>query len=275
MPYLDPNIKNFIQSVDSRVDKQMYKAERGQIRYHSDGYPRELSVHHIIPIKISSHLVVYHASRDGWNINSFEQNGLPLPANIKDSHLFNLPCHTRGGYRDHPKYTEQVAQILDEIEKEGNQNTWSDRRYRDELEKAIAKIIMAIGLMKGGQYLDEIELSSSSGCYIATATLTTGGSDAQLNILRAWRDRVMTATRFGRNLEAFYDKTGPTVASHVKHNQLLANSFLYPFVKPAIWLVEMRSQYPTFAILFDLAIYAVFLTGLAYGSIVYLLHPKQ
>jgi hypothetical protein len=253
----------------------MYKKERGQLRYHSNGYPKELSVHHIIPISRSSHIAVYHASRGGWRINDFEHNGLPLPANIKDSHLFNLPCHLRSGYRDHPKYTEQVARILDEIEKEGNNNNWSDRRYRDELEKTISKIILAIASMKGGQYLDDIELSSSSGCYIATATLTTGGSEAQLNILRAWRDRVMSATSFGRNLEAFYDKTGPTVAKHVKHNQLLANSFLYPFVKPAIWLVEMRSQYPLFAMFFDLAIYTVFLTGLIYGTIIYLLHPKQ
>lgn len=275
MPYLDPNIRNFIQAVDSRLDKQMYKTERGQLRYHSDGYPRELSVHHIIPISRSSHLVVYHASRAGWRINDFEHNGLPLPANIQDSYLFNLPCHLRSGYRDHPKYTEQVAQILDVIEKEGNQNTWSDRRFRDELEKAIAKIILAIGSMKGGQYLDDIEISSSSGCYIATATLTTGGSEAQLNILRAWRDRVISATSFGRNLEAFYDKTGPIVASYVKQNQLLANTFLYPFVKPAIWLVEKRSQYPTYAILLDLAIYGVFLSGLAYGTIIYLLHPKK
>ena len=273
MAYLDRNIKEFIQAIESRMDKAEYKQKRGDIRRHSDGYPRELEVHHVIPLKISSHWVVLKAKQAGWKVNDFEHNGIPLPANMADSRLFNLPCH-RCGY-DHSNYTEAVAKLLDDLETQGKKDDWSDRRVRDELEKVLAQIIVTILKMKGGQYLDEIEFPSSGGCYIATATLTTGGSEAQLNILRAWRDRVMSATSFGRNLEAFYDKTGPTVASHFKHNKILANSFLYPFVKPAIWLIEKRSYYPVFAIFSDLAIYAVFLTGLVYGTMVYLLHPKQ
>jgi|GEM_PF-1256092 len=273
MAIVDRNIKDFIEAIESRVDKVEYKKTRGEIRRNSDGCPREMEIHHVIPIKIASHWVVLKAKQAGWKINDFEHNGIPLPANMTDSRLYNLPCHRRG--YDHSRYTEAVAKLLDDLETEGKKNDWNDRRVRNELEKVLAKIILTITGMKGGQYLDEISFSSSGGCYIATATLTGGGSEAQLNVLREWRDRVMAVTIFGRGLEAFYDKTGPTVANHVKHNPTLANSFLYPFVKPAIWLIEMRSHYPALALFFDLAIYTVFLTGLVYGTAVYLFHPKS
>lgn len=272
MAYLDRNLKNFIEAVDARMDKAEYKKKRGELRRNSFGFPREFQLHHIIPMKISSHWVVYQASRAGWKINDDRYNGLPLPANIEDSALFDIPCHCRYNNRDHRDYTEKVARLLDEMETQGK-NKWSDRRVCDELEKLVVKIIDAIREMRGGQYIDDINFSTSGGsCYIATATLTGGGSESQLNVLRAWRDRVMTATSFGKSLEAFYDQTSPVVANRVKQNSILANSFLYPFVKPAVWLVEQRSQHPRFAIFYDLAIYAVFLTGLAYGTLVYIFY---
>lgn len=111
--------------------------------------------------------------------------------------------------------------------------------------------------------------SSSSGCYIATATLTCGGNDAQLNTLRQWRDEVMQATEIGRQLEKYYDKTGPVVARKVADNPTLAKTFLYPFVKPAVWLAQRRQAHSKIRHLYDVAIYLVFLTGLVYGSLVY------
>lgn len=111
--------------------------------------------------------------------------------------------------------------------------------------------------------------SSSGGCYIATATLTGGGTETQLNWLRSWRDQVLTKTSLGRRLEGYYDWTGPTVAEWVANNQLLASTFLYPFVKPAVWLAQRRAMSGAFKPVLDLSIYLIFLLGLAYGSLVY------
>lgn len=110
------------------------------------------------------------------------------------------------------------------------------------------------------------------GCYIATATLQKGGSEAQLNLLRRWRDDILNATALGRKLEAFYDLTGPVVASHVPHNPLLASSFLYPFVKPAVWLAQKREMHPDFRFVANTLIFIIFLAGLVYGSLVYLFY---
>lgn len=111
---------------------------------------------------------------------------------------------------------------------------------------------------------------SSSGCYIATATLKGGGSDAQLNFLRQWRDDVLNSTKLGRKMEQFYDMTGPTVAARVRGNFILANTFLYPFVKPAVWLAQQRRETFWIRPAYDLLIFAIFLCGLVYGSAVYL-----
>jgi len=266
MAKIDYRLREFIQAVDARIEKASYKANRARLRRDYYGTPDGFEVHHIIPLAISSHWVVYHASRDGWRINEPSQNAICLPMNMKDSEEYSLPCH-RNGY-NHRYYTEAAAKLLDEIENQAK-DKYSDRVVREMLEDTTIKIIDTIEEMGGGKYIDSISFSSSS-CYIATATLTSGGSESQLNILRAWRDEVLTATTFGRNLEAFYDRTGPTVARQVKLNPILANSFLYPFVKPAIWLVEMRSHHLVLAPLFDLGIYAIFLLGLIYGAIVYL-----
>ncbi len=108
-----------------------------------------------------------------------------------------------------------------------------------------------------------------SGCYIATATLTGGGSPLYLEALRTWRDKVMHATSWGRALERFYDRTGPVVAVQVQRNKALAASFLYPFVKPAAWMAQRRFR-SRWGVLYDILIYIVFLTGLAYGTLIYL-----
>lgn len=273
MSNIDPNLKDFLMALNAQFDKSEYKKKRGDLRRNSAGFPREFELHHIIPITISQHWVVNHADKAGWKVNDDNHNGIPLPNNLENSKLFGAPMHRRGA--DHPKYTKEVAELLDEIEIRGRKEGWNDRRVRNELEVLVIKVILTIREMKEGQYIDDITFSSPSTCYIATATLTGGGSEAQLNILRAWRDRVLSATSFGRSLEAFYDRTGPQVARHVKYNEILANSFLYPFVKPAIWLVEKRSKHLSFAAFFDLAIYVVFLTGLVYGTVVYLIHPNR
>jgi hypothetical protein len=117
--------------------------------------------------------------------------------------------------------------------------------------------------------------SSSDGCYIATATLVSGGSENQLDILRQWRDEVMRVTQIGRSLEAFYHRTGPTVAHRVKGNSALAASFLYPFVRPSVWLAQRRAKSRVFKSVYDVTLYAVFLSGLAYGTVVYLVCHKS
>jgi hypothetical protein len=156
MAYTDRNILDFIKALDARMDKAEYKNVRGELRRNSYGCPKEMEIHHVIPISISSHWAVYQASRAGWKINDFEHNGIPLPANIADSKLFNLPCHRNGW--DHARYTQKVARLLDDLEKYGKRDGWNDRRVRDELEKVLAKVIFTIARMKGGQYIDDISL---------------------------------------------------------------------------------------------------------------------
>jgi hypothetical protein len=109
-----------------------------------------------------------------------------------------------------------------------------------------------------------------SRCYIATATIVGGSSEVQLAWLRSWRDDVMRSTRIGCSLEAFYDMTGPLVAAEVMAHPILAASFLHPLVRPATWLASRRRR-NRIRVLFDALIYALFLVGLAYGSIIYLL----
>jgi len=114
-----------------------------------------------------------------------------------------------------------------------------------------------------------IREQKKGGCYIASATLKCGGDDSQLFTLRKWRNEVMRATKLGRNLEILYDKTGPVVANRVADNTVLAKTFLYPFVKPSIWLTERRIHYPQWTWFFNLLIYGIFLTGLMYGLVIY------
>jgi hypothetical protein len=92
-----------------------------------------------------------------------------------------------------------------------------------------------------------------------------------LNVLRGWRNEVMRATQIGRSLEAFYHRTGPTVANKVKGNSALAASFFFPFVRPSVWLVQRRAKSRRLKSIYDVLVYAVFLVGLAYGTVVYLL----
>jgi hypothetical protein len=271
MANLDRELREFIEAIDARIDKQIHVKERKSIRRGNNGFPASFEVHHIIPLKIASHYLVYHAAKAGWQINNPKHNSLPLPKNSQESKVYGTPYHRRGA--DHPRYTKSVAQLLDALEKQAKDGQWSDYRIRNELEKVVCKVIQQLRAMNGGECIDDIKFSSG-GCYIATATLTGGGSEADLNLLRAWRDDVLSTTSIGHQLEAFYDMMGPTVASRIRGHRLLACSFLYPFVKPSIWLVRQRLKCKPLIPLFDLLIYSIFLLGLGYGSLLYTIFSR-
>jgi tetratricopeptide (TPR) repeat protein len=109
------------------------------------------------------------------------------------------------------------------------------------------------------------------GCYIATATLQGGGSEEQLDLLRSWRDEVLKETFVGELLLSHYKRVGPTVANYIADRRFLANTFLYPFIFPAVWLVQQRQLHQSLVPYFNSIIYTIFLTVLAYGSCLYII----
>jgi tetratricopeptide (TPR) repeat protein len=106
-------------------------------------------------------------------------------------------------------------------------------------------------------------------CYIATASLQTGGSEARLNLLRNWRDQVLRQTVLGQWLAGYYEQIAPRVASKVATNLWLRSSFLFPFVMPAIWLTQQRISHPQFSGIYDVGLYAILLLMLTYSSACY------
>jgi hypothetical protein len=126
-------------------------------------------------------------------------------------------------------------------------------------------------LEKRIESLREMNSSKTGGCYVATAALTCGDSDSRLNPLREWRDNTLRLSKFGRSLEAYYDLIGPQTATKLRNNRLLALSCLLLFVKPAL-LLSRVSRTPTTSIrVSDLAMYTLFICGLAYGKVILLL----
>jgi tetratricopeptide (TPR) repeat protein len=111
--------------------------------------------------------------------------------------------------------------------------------------------------------------SGATDCYIATASLQTGGSEAQLNLLRGWRDQVLKQTTFGQGLADYYKHIAPLVASKVGSSVWLRNSFLFPFVIPAIWLTQKRISHPKLSLIYDIWLYAILLLMLTYSSACY------
>lgn len=156
-------------------------------------------------------------------------------------------------------------------------DAWGNRREQDSWGNRVETDIWGNRhtVDSWGNRRKEDHRSGGGGCYIATATLRGGGSEMQLNLLRSWRDEVLTSTEIGRLLETFYDRTGPSVAQQVARNSLLAHSFLIPFVRPSVWLAQQREKYPQWSYFFDSLLYLVFILGLGYGSIVYFLHSYQ
>jgi tetratricopeptide (TPR) repeat protein len=106
-----------------------------------------------------------------------------------------------------------------------------------------------------------------SPCYIATAVLMNQGSEAELDLLRDWRDLVLRQTAIGEHLANYYRQIAPLVAGHVSNNPSLSFSFLYPFVKPAIWLTQQRLIKPQWHWAYDVCLYLIFLSMLAYSSV--------
>jgi hypothetical protein len=111
---------------------------------------------------------------------------------------------------------------------------------------------------------------SSSSCYIATATLVYSGSEVDLNLLRQWRDTVLLKNRIGFCLVTHYHRTGPGVAAVAKQNRLLAASFLFPFVRPALWLIKWQTTTRLATTLRDIAVATIFSFGLLYGTFIWL-----
>jgi serine protease Do len=108
-----------------------------------------------------------------------------------------------------------------------------------------------------------------SDCYIATAVLTGDGSEAQLNLLRGWRDGVLLKTRIGQALVAHYRNVGPLVALNLPHHPVVSAILVKSFISPAVNLIQTRQELPQVEKLLDPLIYGCFLSVLTAGTVLH------
>ncbi|MFH1388605.1 MAG: CFI-box-CTERM domain-containing protein [Patescibacteria group bacterium] len=104
-------------------------------------------------------------------------------------------------------------------------------------------------------------------CYIATATLGTYAF-AELDLLKSWRYSELESSRLGMWLSNYYRRTAPDVAKRLPNKPVLRASFRTIFVEPAIWFLKNVSEESLGRIARNLAMWALFLAGLAYGTLV-------
>lgn len=112
-------------------------------------------------------------------------------------------------------------------------------------------------------------LSILSDCYIATAILTGDGSEAQLNLLRGWRDSVLLKTSIGQALVAHYRNVGPLVALNLPDHPTMSAILVKSFILPAVNLIQTRQKFPQLDKLLDPLIYSFFLSVLTTGTILH------
>jgi hypothetical protein len=105
------------------------------------------------------------------------------------------------------------------------------------------------------------ESSSGDWCYIATATLGSQ-SYLELDMLRYFRDNVIAKSAIGQELISYYRRTAPQVAKYIASRPLLKSSFLIPFINPSLKLLKRKEN-----LLRDTIVFAIFLSGLAWASI--------
>ena len=116
---------------------------------------------------------------------------------------------------------------------------------------------------------NELQSGFGSGdfCYIATATLGTRAF-AELGLLKSWRYAELENSRFGLWLSNYYRRTAPRVAKHLPNRPVLRASFRTIFVKPAIWFLKNVPERSLGRFVRNLAMWAILLLGLAYGTVV-------
>jgi hypothetical protein len=71
-------------------------------------------------------------------------------------------------------------------------------------------------------------------CFVATATM--GEDHPDVEVLRAFRDRVMLPMRAGRAVIRFYRIVGPTLARWISASRSLRVVAHVLIVKPAAWI---------------------------------------
>jgi hypothetical protein len=93
-------------------------------------------------------------------------------------------------------------------------------------------------IVESEEAIQNMETSSSSECFIATAAYGTP-FDPKIDVLRNWRDESLRHFSFGRLFIRFYYFASPPIADIVAKSELL-RWFVRRLISPAIFLLKPR-----------------------------------
>jgi len=93
-------------------------------------------------------------------------------------------------------------------------------------------------IVESDEAIQNMESSSSSECFIATAAYGTP-FDPKIDVLRNWRDESLRHFTFGRLFIRFYYFASPPIANIVAKSELL-RWFVRRLISPAIFLLKPR-----------------------------------
>lgn len=109
----------------------------------------------------------------------------------------------------------------------------------------------------------------AGACAIATAALGSEAS-AELDLLRQYRERVVEASSFGRALSRHYNAIKLRAAGSIEQRGL-KRFFRGVFITPSIKLLHRKAKCgPTGQKACDVAVYGLFLGGLACATVLHL-----
>jgi len=166
------------------------------------------------------------------------------------------------------KYTESDAAKDTGVSKDDVEETWHSIRDHDHAGRGGGDDDLYHTSWRD-RADDELQGGFSSGdfCYVATATLGTHAF-SELGLLKSWRYAELESSRFGLRLSNYYRRTAPRVAKHLSNRPVLRASFRTIFVKPAIWFLKNVPERSLGRFVQNLAMWTIFLAGLAYGTLV-------